>query len=54
MKKLVSLVVLVCLVTTVKAQMKNEVVLLISPLKFKDAISHPRYNGGLRTNKKAE
>jgi hypothetical protein len=40
MIKLVSLVVLVCLVTTVNAQMKNEVALVISPLKFKDASSY--------------
>ena len=40
MKKLITLIVLVFLVISVKAQNKNEVALLISPLKFENANSY--------------
>ena len=40
MKKLVSLILLVCLAMTVNAQLINEVALVISPLKFEKATSY--------------
>ncbi|HCD68129.1 MAG TPA: hypothetical protein DEQ56_06595 [Bacteroidetes bacterium] len=49
MKKLIALMIFVCLGIGVKAQKRNEVALVISPLKFKDAASYRAlYRHGLK------